>query len=92
VTPSTPPTLSMSGSMDDLIPAATMRNVQPSMQKAGVRCDVIIYPEQGHGFFNKQAFKHETQVAVDRFLISLEWLAGPPTLNQDGGHASVDRQ
>ena len=53
---------------------------------------MIIYPEQRHGFLNKQPFMDETLLVSDKFLISLEWLTGPPALNQGGGHARVNGQ
>jgi acetyl esterase/lipase len=55
------------------------------MKKAGVRCDTHIYPGAGHGFFNKRP-KNDSQwfiatlTEADRFLTSLGWLKGEPTL------------
>ena len=50
------------------------------MKAAGVRCDAFFYDQQGHGFFNKEPFKTRTLIEADKFLTSLGWLAGPPTL------------
>lgn len=80
VTSSTPPTLSMSGSLDTSITPDAIREFQARMKSAGVRCDVVIYPDQQHGFFNVQPFAEQTTRATDEFLISLGWLKGPPTI------------
>jgi arylsulfatase A len=47
-----PPTLVLSGSEDSLIPPALLDKFKASMAAAGNQCDVTIYPEAGHGFFN----------------------------------------
>lgn len=80
VTSSTPPTLSMSGTKDTLIPPASVRSFKAAMKSAGVRCDVILYPDQEHGFFNYLPFAEQTTRATDEFLISLGWLKGSPTI------------
>ena len=47
-----PPTLVLSGSEDNLITPALLGKFAESMRSAGNRCEVTIYPEAGHGFFN----------------------------------------
>jgi hypothetical protein len=39
-----------------------------------------LYAGRGHGFANYQPYKTETLIQADRFLESLGWLHGPPTL------------
>ncbi|MGE4490120.1 MAG: alpha/beta hydrolase, partial [Kiritimatiellales bacterium] len=48
-----PPTLVQLGTKDSLIPVATAEKYKALMEKAGVRCDLVLYEGQPHGFFNK---------------------------------------
>ncbi|MCC7494370.1 MAG: alpha/beta hydrolase [Fimbriimonadaceae bacterium] len=79
-----PPTLIQVGSQDKLIPVATMQRLQEQLRAAGGRCELIVYDGQGHGFFNQEPFKSRTLLAADRFLSSLGWLTGEPTLSVPG--------
>lgn len=75
-----PPAMVFLGREDKLIPVATVERFQAKMKAVGVRCDAFFYDQQGHGFFNKEPFKTETLIEVDKFLASLGWLVGAPTL------------
>ena len=68
-----PPTLVMLGTQDNLIPVATAEAWKAKMDELGVRCDLVLYEDQPHGFFNKAKFK-ETLAETDRFLTSLGYL------------------
>jgi acetyl esterase len=70
---SVPPTLVMLGTKDNLIPVATAEAYKAKMEELGVRCDLILYEEQPHGFFNKAKYE-ETLQATDDFLVSLGYL------------------
>ena len=64
---------------------AVVERFKAGMEKAGVRCEAVFYEEQGHGFFNggkkgEDKYFYETLIAADRFLVSLGWLKGEPTL------------
>ena len=54
------------------------------MQRAGQESQLLTFEGEPHGFFNygradnKRYF--ETVVAMDKFLASLGWLTGPPTI------------
>jgi acetyl esterase/lipase len=74
-----PPTVFFLGTKDRLIPVATGEKFRDLMQQKGVRCDLHLYEEQGHGFFNSKRFT-ETLIETDRFLSSLGYLKGEPTL------------
>ena len=80
----TPPTILFLGTADRLIPVATVERYQALLQQAGVRCDVHLYEEQPHGFFNyrdgKNAYYYQTVREADLFLGALGYLTGPPTL------------
>jgi acetyl esterase len=68
-----PPTLVMLGTKDSLIPVTTAEACKAKMETLGVRCDLILYEDQPHGFFN-QAKYEETLQAADDFLVSLGYL------------------
>jgi acetyl esterase/lipase len=84
VSPDDPPMILFLGSQDKLIPVATVERLKSNMEKAGVRCELRIYEGQGHGFFNAKGgggkYYALTVREADRFLASLGWLKGEPTL------------
>jgi acetyl esterase/lipase len=86
ITKDAPPTIVFLGDKDRLIPVATLREFEAGMKNVGARCEVHVYPGAGHGFFNndtaQSAWFTRTLVEADRFLISLGWLKGEPTLKQ----------
>ena len=53
------------------------------MEAVGSRCELILYEGKRHGFFNYDrnidTYK-ETVFEVDKFLISLGFLEGAPTI------------
>ena len=81
-----PPAIVFLGSADKLIPVQTAFDFQKAMEKAGQKCLVKIFEGQPHGFFNfgrngNQPY-YETILATDRFLTSLGWLSGEPTIKK----------
>jgi acetyl esterase/lipase len=78
----TPPTIVFLGDSDKLIPVATAEKYKALMEKAGVRSDLHIYKDQPHGFFNNAKY-YETLLEADKFLTSLGYLEGEPTLKKD---------
>ncbi|WP_395743261.1 alpha/beta hydrolase [Prosthecobacter sp.] len=85
-----PPAIVFLGTQDKLIPVAVVERFKAGMEKAGVRCEAVFYEGQGHGFFNaggkgKMKFYYETLLATDKFLTSLGWLKGEPTLEKPPG-------
>ncbi|MFC5623537.1 alpha/beta hydrolase [Algoriphagus winogradskyi] len=71
-----PPTLFLLGTKDSLIPVATGHYYKMVMEKVGSRCDLILYEDQPHGFFNYSQFENykKTVEATDIFLQSLGYL------------------
>lgn len=69
----TPPTTVFLGTKDKYIPVATAKEYKKRMEANGGRCDLHLYKNQSHGFFNKAKYK-ETQKEMDKFLVSLGWL------------------
>ncbi len=74
--PPPPPTLFMLGTKDSLIPVATGQKYKERMEAAGARCDLALYPDQPHGFFNikNEVYHKKTSVEMDRFLTSIGFL------------------
>ena len=82
-----PPAIVFLGTQDKLIPVAVVERFKANMEKAGVRCEAKFYEGQGHGFFNpgkggKDEFFYQTLMETDKFLTSLGWLKGEPTLKK----------
>lgn len=79
-----PPTIVFLGDQDRLIPVAVLRDFEAKMKQAGRRCETRVYPGAGHGFFNRDtaqgAWFSQTLIETDKFLSSLGWIEGPPTL------------
>jgi acetyl esterase/lipase len=78
----TPPTLLMVGSKDFLLGGD--RQFAERMKAAGARCDFDLYEGRTHGFFNykKTATPDflKTTESMDRFLTSLGYLKGEPSV------------
>ncbi len=49
-------------------------------EKLGVRADKYIADGQGHGFFNRSPWRERTLIVADKFLASLGFLEGEPTI------------
>jgi acetyl esterase/lipase len=80
-----PPTIVFLGKKDKLIPVATAESYTKKMAAVGSRCDLHLYENQPHGFFNESRNpKHYylTVLEMDRFLGSLGWLEGNPTIKE----------
>ncbi len=77
-----PPAAFFLGTADRLIPVATGERFRDRILEAGGRCELHLYPEQPHGFFNYKNTDNffATVTAMDRFLAAIGFLAGPPTL------------
>ena len=80
VTKDSPPTIVFLGDTDKLIPVKVLKDFEADMKKIGARCEAHIYPMAGHGFFNRDPHFTLTLIETDKFLASLNWLKGEPTL------------
>lgn len=86
-----PPTLILLGEHDGVFTPERAAVYQDRMQANGNRCELIVYPDQRHGFYNLDRKKHgfdkeknrkyflATLTEVDRFLESLGYISGEPT-------------
>ena len=77
-----PPAVLFLGSEDKLIPVETLKTYETKMKALGIKCALHVYEGEGHGFFNSKNRKyfHLTVIETDKFLSSLGWLKGSPTL------------
>ena len=87
ITSDDPPAIIFLGTQDKLIPVAVVERFKANMEKAGVRCEAKFYEGQGHGFFNPgkggtDEYFYQTLLETDKFLTSLGWLKGEPTLKK----------
>ncbi|CAN5902470.1 alpha/beta hydrolase [soil metagenome] len=85
IRPGAPPTIVFLGTKDQLVPVATARAYQKKMEKVGSRCELLLYEGQPHGFFNyaNLPFYKKTVYEADRFLQSIGFLEGPPTIQPE---------
>jgi acetyl esterase/lipase len=80
-----PPTLIIHGEADDTVPYKSVERFTAEMTAAGNRCELAAYEGAGHGFFNfgRSDNRHfrETTARADRFLASVGYLEGEPTVD-----------
>jgi acetyl esterase/lipase len=97
VRPGLPPVLIMHGDRDEVTLLADSRAFADAMAAAGNDCQLIVYPGEGHGFFNYRAAGNprfaDTVRDMDRFLAVHGYLEGAPTIDRfvyraDAGAAS----
>jgi acetyl esterase len=86
----TPPTIIFLGTKDDLIPVETANLYKRKMELAGNRCELFLYEDQKHGFFNYRENSNdgnkyftETLLQTDLFLESIGYLSGEPTIRKN---------
>ena len=75
-----PSTIVFLGTKDQLIPVETAQYYKVAMEKVGSRCDLFLYKDQPHGFFNYNNFEFykKTITEADQFLQSLGYLKEEP--------------
>jgi acetyl esterase len=82
-----PPCIIFHGKADTAVPYATAELFAEAMKSAGNRCELVGYDDQPHGFFNHDRGDNrhfrDTLRRMDRFLASLGWLQGEPTLPEE---------
>lgn len=69
-----PPSIYLLGTNDSLIPVETAKRFEKTVKDAGGRCDLHLYKDADHGFFNRDPYFDQTVQAMDEFLVSLGWL------------------
>ncbi len=82
-----PPAIVFHGRADKTVPYATAAAFCDAMRDAGNRCELIGYGNRPHGFFNytrSRAAYTNTVWHMDRFLASLGYVEGEPTVGRPG--------
>jgi len=71
-----PPTVIFLGTKDVLVPVETAEYYKVAMERVGSRCDLHLYEDQPHGFFNPSnpEYYKKTLMKADQFLVSLGYL------------------
>jgi acetyl esterase/lipase len=86
ISPGDPPAIVFLGTNDSVVPVSTAEAFDQKMKAADNRSELVLFEGMPHGFFNYGRFDnkpyYETVVAADRFLVSLGWLTGEPTLER----------
>ncbi|WP_222439206.1 alpha/beta hydrolase [Echinicola salinicaeni] len=77
-----PPTIFFLGTDDKLIPVETAEYYQTVSERIGSQCDLYLYQDEGHGFFNYGQFDNykDTILKTDKFLQSLGYLNQEPVI------------
>ena len=75
-----PPTIILTGTEDKIVPVELVKNYKKRMESIGSRCDLILYEDAEHAFFNKGDDFVDTVLHTDIFLKSNWYLSGPPTI------------
>ena len=92
----TPPALILFGTEDRL--KVFGDEYWEKAEALGVRADKYIAEGQGHGFFNRSPWLERTLIVTDKFLASLGFLKGEPTIQvpesneAERGRAGSDRR
>jgi acetyl esterase len=78
------PTIIFHGTRDKIIPFKDVELFTTRMQELGNTCELVAFERKGHAFFNYGTYKNrpytETVRATDKFLCSLGYLKGEPTI------------
>lgn len=69
-----PPTIFFLGTKDKLIPISTAELFKQKIESVGGRCDLFLYKDQEHGFFNQTVFHEDILSKTDAFLQSIGYL------------------
>ncbi len=78
-----PPTLVLIGDKDKFMDPATVKSFQQRIIEVGGRCEIEIYPDQQHSFFdNSEEWVNTTLTRADTFLASVGILTGAPAVTE----------
>ena len=78
-----PPILLLHGDSDDVTPLTDTENFHKAMRDAGNDCELIVYPDAGHGFFNYNpdgnVYFDQTTRHIEEFLLVHDFMTGEST-------------
>ena len=75
----------MLGTKDQLFTVAQAKAYKETMEKFGDRCDLILYEDQDHAFFNldiNEEMHFQTIKDAETFLTSLGYLEGASSIDK----------
>lgn len=75
-----PPAVVFHGKDDAVVPIEQSESFVQLMEEAGNRAELHVASGEGHGFFNRSPWFERTLYHMDRFLSSLGYLEGEPTV------------
>lgn len=75
-----PPTIVFFGTKDKTTPVVSSEEYKKRMDDVGSRCDLFLYEGAEHSFFNKNPYFTKTLREADKFLKSIGYLEGEPTI------------
>ncbi|MFC0536782.1 alpha/beta hydrolase [Pelagicoccus mobilis] len=78
----TPPTIVFLGTNDHLVKVSSAESFKKQMEANQNRCELLLFEGHRHGFFNEAKY-YETLLETDKFLTSLGYLNGKPTLKKE---------
>ena len=80
-----PPTIIFHGRADTTVPFRSVELFTEKAKALGNRCELVAFDDQPHGFFNYGRDGNDmfeaTVKAMDRFLVSLDYIQGVDTVN-----------
>lgn len=82
-----PPTIVFHSRDDQTVPYESAVKFCEAMDRAGSRCELVSFDGRPHGFFNYTRSRADYKTTVwhmDRFLASLGYLEGEPTVGRPG--------
>jgi acetyl esterase/lipase len=84
--PGLPPTIIFLGTLDGAFPVPNAKKFKKLMEESGNRCELKLYKDQKHGFFNyregRNEYYYKTVYDADIFLESLGYVEGKPTIEE----------
>jgi len=90
VSKDTPPAIVFFGTADRLLPHG--RAMLAKAKEHGNRVELYTAEGQPHGFFNRPPWQQPTTILADRFLASIGYLKGEPTLEAADAKATLKRE
>lgn len=83
----TPPMVNFSGLTEGIVPRNSIVYIKRKLDSLGVRCEIHIYNHGGHAQMNLAVSPAVSRMVIwetDRFLASLGYLKGEPTIDVSG--------
>lgn len=90
VHPVFPPTTFFLGTSDNLVPVSTAQLFKQKIEAVGGRCDLHLFKDAEHGFFNLAENRDQVILVVDTFLQSIGYLPYDERMTQTINFPSLE--